>query len=168
MIQAWRRAVPLIPGVLQVACCAQRVPRARVCPLNALTHAYARTRAAPAERRARARCPPRPCLTHTTPILRHRNRLSGHCGALRVVHVEISRARRRNNFKSRPSRTARSPVLTRTCLSARPAHTCIRHRSNVEDKWVVLYGRYIDANYNRDVWYTVSLRGILQLMSTIG
>jgi len=120
-IQAWRLTVSLILGVIQVACCAQRVPRARVCPLDALTlmHAYARTRATPTKRRARAHCLPRACLTHTMPILQRRNRLSGHCGALRVVHVEISRARYRNNFKSRPSHRALTCAYARVCQHSR-------------------------------------------------
>lgn len=100
-------AVPSIP--LQVACC-ERVPRARVCPLDALTltHAYAW----------------RPCLlgllTHT-PDPPAGIALSGHCRALRV---EISRARYRNHFKTLVRQRDASDTDLMSGISVlRPAHT---------------------------------------------
>lgn len=56
---------------------------------------------------------------HDADPLRRRNRLSGHCGALRVVHVEISRARCCNNFKSRPSHYALACAYARVCQHSR-------------------------------------------------
>lgn len=109
---------------------AARVPRARVCLLDALTLTHAWWLSSTAGHVD--------LLTHTADPP-GRIVLSSRYRALRVVHVEISRARCRNNFKTRPHRAQRAP-LTLTHVSVSAARTCIRHRSNVRDKWVVLYG----------------------------
>lgn len=104
-------AVTLLPSVLQVAYCAERVPQARVCPLDALTLTHVtRTRAMPSV----AEPEPRRTRAHRQAVstsISHlhvadppgRNRLSGHRHAfyIRIVRVEnTARPRRRNNFKT--------------------------------------------------------------------
>lgn len=144
-----------------------RVPRARVCSLDALTHAHAHARVVGRSRDARV------CrhiasasisLTHTSittdrkPSKRPLRRLS----ILRVVHIEIPREHVTVIILKSSYRTPARPhrAYARVFVSAfGPAHTCIRHRSNVEDKWVVLYSWYTHANYI--VSYTMFLRGIL-------